>query len=127
MRAYSLDLRQRIIDAVESGEFTQREVAERFSVTTRFIFKLIEQKRELGHIEPLPHGGGPRLLFDAQDRDRLRAVVDRKPDVSLKELQKQVHPGNRKRQHASTSTISRTLTGMNLPRKKKDGSAFRGR
>jgi transposase len=127
MKAYSLDLRQRIISAVEIGEFTQGEIAERFSVTTRFIFKLIEQKREMGHIEPLPHGGGRRPLFDAQDRERLRAEVERKPDATLKELQEQVHPGNRKRDYASTSTISRTLIALELRRKKKDSSALRGR
>lgn len=114
------------MEAVESGGLTQGEVAECFSVTTRFISKLIKQKRQLGHIEPLPHGGGQRPLFDAEDRERLRAEVAQKPDTTLRELQAKVHPGNRRRQYASTSTISRTLTALNLPRKKKDGLAFRG-
>lgn len=126
MKPYSLDLRQRIMDAVESGEFTQGEIAERFSVTTRFIFKLIEQKRKLGHIEPLPHGGGRRALFDESDRERLCAEVEQQPDVSLRELRARVHPGNCKREYASTSTISRTLTALKLPRKKKDSTARRG-
>jgi len=127
MKAYSLDLRQRIVEAVDSGEFLQKEIATMFSVSTRFIYKLLRQRVELGHIAPLPHGGGRRRLFDAEDLEKLGAAVEEKSDVSLKELQAKVHPHNRRRLKASTSTISRTLKTLGLTRKKEDLSAGRGR
>src|SRR5215210_2838670 len=127
MKAYSLDLRQRIMEAVDSGELLQNEVASMVSVCTRVNVELLVQRVELGDVAPLPHGGGRRRLFDAEDLEKLGAAVEEKSDVSLKELQAKVHPHNRRRLKASTSTISRTLKTLGLTRKKEDLSAGRGR
>ncbi len=40
MRAYSTDLRQKVIDAYENQEGSQRNLAKRFSVSLTFIQKL---------------------------------------------------------------------------------------
>ncbi len=61
MKAYSLDLRQKIIDADLNEEISQRQLAKRFRVATSFIIKLLKQYRETGKIEPLAHGGGAKL------------------------------------------------------------------
>ena len=87
MKAFSSDLRQRIVAAVDAGEQTQLEVAARFSVTPRFVSKLLRQRRERGHIEPLARGGGRSRRVNLE---RLAAAVEAKNDVSLKELQRQV-------------------------------------
>ena len=127
MKAYSVDLRERIVAAVESGAASQGEVATLFSVTRRFVSKILRQKRERGHIEPLPHGGGHWKHFDAADEERLRQEVEKQPDVTLAELRRRVHPRNQKRRYAHLSTIGRTLKALGLRRKKKDGSAIRSR
>ena len=57
MRAYSLDLRQRILEAVLRGHLTQAEVAERFSVSLSFVEKLLRRYRTSGSLMPRPHGG----------------------------------------------------------------------
>jgi transposase len=49
MAAYSLDLRKRIVDAIERGVGTRGEVARLFGVHESFVYKLLRQKRELGH------------------------------------------------------------------------------
>jgi len=41
MAAYSLDLRGRIVDAVERGLGTRREVASMFGVHESFVYKLL--------------------------------------------------------------------------------------
>ena len=63
MITYTLDLRQRIIDAVEQNIYSKREIAEIFGIHESFIYKLLRQRRERGNIAPLPHGGGaqPKL------------------------------------------------------------------
>jgi transposase len=58
MKAYSTDLRQKIIDVYEDEPISQRQLAKRSSVATSFIIKLLKQYRETGTIEPKPHGGG---------------------------------------------------------------------
>ena len=58
MTAYSLDLRERIVDAVERQLGSKWKIAELFGVHESFIYKLLRQKRARGDIAPLPHGGG---------------------------------------------------------------------
>ena len=58
MKAYSKDLRERVMAAIDKGGRTKGEVAEEYEVSRSFIKKILKQRRELGHIEPLGHGGG---------------------------------------------------------------------
>ena len=46
MAAYSLDLRKRIVDAIERGVGTRNEVAKLFGVHESFVYKLLRQQRE---------------------------------------------------------------------------------
>lgn len=41
MKAYSLDLREKIVETYEAGGITQRELAVRFRVSLFFIIKLL--------------------------------------------------------------------------------------
>ena len=45
MKAYSLDLRQKIIDVYNKEEISQRQLAQRFNVALSFVFKLLRQYR----------------------------------------------------------------------------------
>jgi transposase len=58
MKAYSIDLRQKIIDAYNNREDSQRKLAKRFSVSLTFIQKLLKRYRNNGTVEPKVHGGG---------------------------------------------------------------------
>lgn len=48
MRAYSLDLRERVVASYEKGTGTIAEIAARFSVGETFLKKMLRQKRETG-------------------------------------------------------------------------------
>jgi transposase len=117
MKAYSLDLRARIVAAVDAGELTQKAIATRFCVTARFVSKLLAQRRERGHFEPLGHGGGQKRRVDLEP---LRAAVAQRPDISLKELQEQVRSSDGGT--LSLQTFSRWLTALGWPRKKRLGA-----
>ncbi len=43
MKAYSLDLRQKIIDTYFEGGISQRKLAKRFRVALSFVEKLLKQ------------------------------------------------------------------------------------
>ena len=58
MRAYSLDLRQKVVAAVERGDSTIEGVAASFGVGQTFVKKMLRQHRETGDLRPRPHGGG---------------------------------------------------------------------
>ncbi|MEJ7709307.1 MAG: IS630 transposase-related protein [Pyrinomonadaceae bacterium] len=86
MATYSLDLRQRIVDAVELGVESKRQIAKVFSVHESFIYKLLRQKRDRGDLAPLPHGGGASAILTQDHRLELTALVANTPDATLDEL-----------------------------------------
>ena len=53
MKAYSVDLRQQIIDAHNQQEGSQRQLAKRFRVSLTFIENLLKRYRTDGTVEPL--------------------------------------------------------------------------
>lgn len=117
MRAYSMDLRERVAAAVDEGDGSQREIAEVFRVSLSFVSRLLKRRREAGTLEPEPHGGGPRRVLDAADRWRLAGLVAEHNDDTLEELRR------RGGFACSPTTIWRALRRLGLTRKKKSTHA----
>lgn len=73
MKAYSSDFRQKVINAHNNKEGSQRELATRFSVSLSFVQSLLRRYRSSGTVEPKPHGGGQSakltLLASGFDND----------------------------------------------------------
>src|ERR671913_346991 len=86
MRAYSLDLRQKVVAAVERGDSTIEEVAASFGVGQTFVKKMLRQLRETGDLSPRPHGGGHTPRLSAKHLKLLRSEVARDPDKSVAAL-----------------------------------------
>jgi transposase len=86
MRAFSMDLRQRVITAVEAKEGSYKVLAVRFKVSPDFIRNLVRQKRELGTLEPQTHRCGRKPKVTAEHKEQLRELVKRRPDMTLREL-----------------------------------------
>jgi|SoiMetStandDraft_2_1073263.scaffolds.fasta_scaffold733050_1 transposase len=116
MIAYSLDLRARIVDAVERQIGSKRQIAVLFGVHESFIYKLLRQKRDRGTIAPLPHGGGAHAKLSAAQLRRLPDWVAAMPDATLDELREQLK--KQARVVVSLSTICRGLQALGLSRKK---------
>ena len=113
MRAYSMDLRERVAAAVDEGDGSQREIADVYRVSLSFVSRLLKRRREAGTLAPEPHGGGPRRVLDAADRWRLAGLVAEHNDNTLEELRRR--GGFR----CSLTTIWRALRRLGLTRKKK--------
>jgi transposase len=119
MKAYSLDLRQKVLAAALRGDRTISEVAELFDVGTSFVNKVLDLHRTGQDLAPRPHGGGypPRLL--PRHEKLLRAQVRRHKDSTLEELR--AHLAEQDGLEVSVSTVSRALIRLDLGRKKKSG------
>src|SRR2546426_7696807 len=112
MASYSLDLRKRIVDAVERRVGTKRALAALFGVHESFIYKLLRQRRERGDIAPLPHGGGAHAKLSADQLRQLPDLVAATPDATLDELCKQME--KKVRVTVSLSTLCRGLQALGL-------------
>jgi transposase len=58
MKAYSQDLRQRVLRAIDTGT-SRAEVAETFAVSVATIKRYLKQRRETGHVVPKAIPGRP--------------------------------------------------------------------
>ena len=110
--AYSLDLRTRVLAAVDAKDGTRAAIAARFSVSTAWIRRLVQRRRETGAIAPRPHRGGPAPSLTPADRARLRAPVAQQPDATLAELRDGLAAP------VGIMTIARALRALRLPLKK---------
>lgn len=117
MAAYSLDLRESLLAAMEQGTHTKRALAQLFGVHESFLYKLRRQQRELGHVEPLPHGGGTVSPLTPQRLAQLEAWLEETPDATLADLQTQL--AERAGLAVSLTTVWRALQKLDWPRKKK--------
>jgi transposase len=113
MTPYSQDLRQRVLDTVRRGEGSLRQIARRFLVSVSFVTRLLRTHRDTGSLEPKPHGGGNPAVLTPQDLERLRELIRQQPDATLEEGRQRLGVSCR------LMTISRALSRLGRPRKKK--------
>ena len=113
---YPKELRVRVVAAVEEGRFSIPATARIFQVGVTFIKKMLRLHRAGEPLEPR-HGGGPVSLLQEKETTLLRQEIRARPDATLEELQKVL--ADKGQATVSLSTLSRSLQGLNLPRKKK--------
>ncbi len=85
-KTLSMDLRQRIVKAYDRGDVSRQQVAERFAVSLGMVKKLIQQRRHGGDIAPRHHRAGRKPGVVARAARQLRALVAKKPDLTLREM-----------------------------------------
>ena len=112
MRPYSYDLRERVVAACDAGDLTREEIAEQFQVSTSWIRRLLQRRRETGSFAALPGGRGPEPMLTEVKRERLAKALKDKPDLTLEQLKK------RCRFTCSKSTIHNALKAMGMSYKK---------
>jgi len=83
---YSMDLRERVVRACDGKRGSREHIAKLYGVSTAWIRRLLQRRRELGTIAPRPHGGGRRAKITGKKLDRLKKLVEQQPDATLEEL-----------------------------------------
>ena len=110
----SLDLRLRIVRAVEQGS-SIRAAAQRFAVSPSTAIKLMQRVRSTGSAAPERYGGHRRPLLGPHEGD-LRRLVEATPDITLAELQAELR--GRRGIVVGLSTLHNTLRRIGLRHKK---------
>jgi len=114
MKAYSPDLRSKIVAAVDAGR-PKAEVARVFSVGLSTVKRYLKQHHETGSLAPKRSSGRPPTIRPDQ-HDLLRAQLEAHPDGFLDE-----HCcwwDERTGVRVSTSTMSRAIRRLRWTRKK---------
>lgn len=123
MRAYSTDLRAKLVLAYEAGEGTLDEVAETFGVGRCPVASMMKLWRTGQSLLPLPHGGGAQATLDEKLLALLREQVAAQPDATLSELAADLR--RQAKVAVYLSTVCRALQKLGLPRKKSLAAAER--
>lgn len=116
MKAYSNDLRLKIIETIQVNELPQVEIAAQFGVSKSFVEKLWNRFRTTGSYEAKPHGGGVER-FLKNDEELIRELVAQTPDATLAELCEKVAETTGK-PAVTTATMCLELQRLKLPLKK---------
>ena len=114
MRAYSEDLRVRVVEAVDGG-LARAEAARRFAVSVPTIKRWLRLRRETGALAPKPVPG-PAPTKTVGLAAALPARLAERPDATLAE-----HCAwwrERSGRVASVSTMSRAIAAAGWTRKK---------
>jgi transposase len=98
-RAYSNDLRRKLLEAHEQGQGTLEELAEEFGVSLGFAKKISAALRRTGRMERTEQRHGRPNQVTPVVQERLREWLREQPDRTLAELQRQL----REQVHVSVS------------------------
>src|SRR5919202_4157125 len=80
MRAYSMDLRERVVAAVDRG-LTQEQAAATFGVSVNTVARYLARRRTTGSLAPTAYRHGPR----PEKRQRLQAWLQVAADATVAE------------------------------------------
>jgi transposase len=114
MRAYSMDLRLKILAACDRG-MPRKEVSRIFGVSEPTIRRYLRLRRETGAVEPRPVPGPPARKGAALEA-ALPGQVSRNPDLTLEEHRELFY--DERGTEVSTASVSRALKRLGLPLKK---------
>ncbi len=120
MKAYSLDLRSKIVTAHLTERMSIRKVATRFAVSKSLVQKLVKQQQSEGNLQPKQRGK-PQFSPLTNAEPFVKALVADNPDATLVELCElfAIQTGN----WVSRTAMCRCLQKLGLHRKKKHGTA----
>ena len=84
--SYSIDMRLAVVKAHENGVETRENLSKLFDIGSATLGRWVRRFREQGSPEALPRGGGNRRRIGGIGETVLLDLLERQPDVTLKEL-----------------------------------------
>ena len=84
-RPLSIDLRHRLVSAVEDG-MSGRSAAKRFGVSPSSAIRRVDQWTREGHVTPGAQGGDNRSRRPEAFADEILGLIDRTSDITLAEI-----------------------------------------
>ena len=106
----------KLLQAHDRGEGTLEQLAERFSVSVPWAWKISAQRKRTGQMERVEQRRGTVGKVTAEVEQRLRGWVAAQPDLTLAELQQKVAKAHHL--HVSIGRLWQVLRQMGLRLKK---------
>jgi transposase len=84
MKPYSVDLRVRVVQAVNNDKKPSEEVAKQFRISPASVYRYLQLDRDLNNLTPLKGTGRPRLI-PAELEPILLEQIQSNNDLTLEE------------------------------------------
>lgn len=110
MRAYSIDLRVRVLNDIDGGMKTSAAAA-KYSVSPAWVRRLKQRRAATGEIAPRPQRHGKAAAWVAHT-EAIREAVRQAPDATLDEYRRRFNLP------MSRATLARALIVLGITRKK---------
>ena len=108
-----MDLRDRVVGACDDGVLTREEIAEVFGVSTAWVRRLLQRRRERGSYASLDGRRGRKPAYRGAALARLERLLAAQPDATLEELR------DRSGVSCSVVTVFNTLNRLDYRLKKR--------
>ena len=115
MKAYSLDLRKRVLDAIDGG-MPRAKAVQVFQISLGSIKRWLAQRRTTGSFAPKPRRGKSATITPAQ-QPTLRFQLEQFPDATLQEHAERWNADHGS--HLSSWTLGRAIRALGWSRKKR--------
>jgi transposase len=118
MRAYSHDLRQQVLRAVDEGR-SRAEIIESLGMSRATIKRYLKQRRETGNVLPRPIPGRPPKKGAALQRG-MQELLEANPDARQEDYCQwwEAEHG----MHVSQASMSRAIHALGWRRKKEESN-----
>ena len=103
---HPIELRERVVQAYESGEGSYPVVAEMFCVGEASVKRWVEQYRDVGHLRPRKKSGGTPSDVSVKELEKILAA---RPDANVGEITAAYNRGRRGKARRHDSSIKRAL------------------
>ena len=117
MKGYSLDLRERIVAAVQARGLSQEQAAQLFGVSRASVGVYVRAVRAGQSLVPRVSSGRPRVLRLPEHVAALREHLEAEPDAELTE--RCAHLAQSEGVHMSVPTLWRATRALGWTRKKR--------
>lgn len=114
-KALSLDLRARVVEAIDGG-LSRRQAAERFDVSASSAIRWYRAWRTSGSYAPRPLGGDRLSHKTEQHADAIHALLEAQADITLRELKAEL---SRRGVSISVAALWRYFRRHRITRKKR--------
>lgn len=85
-KSYPIELRERVVSAMESEEMTLERASELFKVSPSAIWKWRDRFHKTGTVAALPPSRGRPRKFDNAQRAKVFELLRENPDATLEQL-----------------------------------------
>lgn len=124
-KAWSVDLRERVLAACDEGVRERSDIAAQFRVGESTLYEWLKRRKLTGSVAPIQQRHGPLPKVRGEAEAALRVLVEEENDCTLAEYAEAL-AGRSGGVRVSKSAMERTLRRLKLTHKKRHSGPRNG-